>query len=147
MMALKAPRKLPKTIQPIGVGEYWDVEQINDTQYILRLRDDLVQTGAEYNTDLAIPIHHRIMEISVYHYDSAEILNTDPLTFKWYVDDGPNWRLIYQEINVGYTQIGANFMDEVNGGRDMNPGSYRFTTDTTAGHLISVSIRLEVLKR
>ena len=135
------------TIQPKGIGEYWDVEQINETQYILRLRNDLVQTGAEFNTDLAIPIHHRVMELFVYHYDAAGALSTDAFTFRWYTDDGPNWRLMFRETDVAFSSFGVSYQDEVNGGRDLNPGSYRFATNTTAGHLVNVSVRLEVLKR
>ena len=148
MLALKRKAaRLDKTIQPIGLGEFWVVEQINDTQYILRLKDDLVQTGSEFNTDLIIPIHHRVMELFVYHYDASEILSTNPFTFRWYTDDGPNWRLMFAETNVSYTSFGISYQDEVNGGRDLNPGSYRFATNTTATHLVNVSVRLEVLKR
>jgi len=148
LLALKRKAaRLDKTIQPIGLGEFWDSEQINDTQYILRLRNGIVQTGSEFNTDLKIPIHHRVMELFVYHYDASGVLNTNAFTFKWYTGDGPNWRLMFAETNVAYTSFGISYQDEVNGGRDLNPGSYRFATNTTNTHLVNVSVRLEVLKR
>ena len=148
MLTLKSVRK-PETDKirlPRGLEQYWNLEQINDVQYIIRLKDSIVQTGAEFNSDFLIPFHHRVMEMAVYHYTAAGALSTDTLTFKWYVRDGANWRIMWNKSAVTYSSFNVRYQDEVMGGTDLNPTTYRFTTNTTATDLIAVSVRLEVLK-
>ena len=145
MLANTKKRKAEdKTILPKGIFNEWNIEQINETQYFLRLKNGITQTGSEFSTDLIIPFHHKIMEVYAYHYTAAGALSTDNLTFKWYTGDGTNWRLMFAEEGVGYTSFGVSYQDEAEGGRLFNPCTYRFTTNTTNTDVIAVSMRLEV---
>jgi hypothetical protein len=125
----------------------WDVEQINDTQYLLRLRANIVQTGSEFNTDYIIPMHHRLLEMAYYHYlTGGATLATSNMTFKWYVRDGGNYKIMWNKTNVGYSSANVRYQDEVNGGTDFGSTVYRFTTNGDATDELAVTMRLEVLK-
>ena len=138
----------PRTLLPRGTLKDWSYEQINETEYVLRLRTPIAQTGSGFNSDYAIPLHHRVKELTAYHYDSTgSTLSTDLLTFKWYTQDGDNWRLRFNETNAPYTSFTISYLDEVNGGVDINPGTHRFYTDTTNTDKVAISMYIEVIHR
>ena len=125
----------------------WSVEQINDTQYLLRLRTNLIQTGAEFSTDYIIPMHHRLLEMTYYHYlTGGATLASTAITFKWYVRDGNNFKIMWNKTSVSYPSANVRYQDEVNGGTDFGSTTYRFTTNGAVTDEIAVTMRIEVLK-
>jgi hypothetical protein len=128
---------------PNGITGQFTYEHLNGNEYILRLKSSIPQTGSAVTTILNFPFHGKLEELRFYHYDLGGVLSNDPLDLAIYSQDGPDWT-INQKLDQSTASSGdVSYMDE--GGRTFNPTQFKVVSNTTAGHVIKISVRVEVL--
>jgi hypothetical protein len=132
----------PSPLFPAGVTNQWSYEHLAGNEYILRLKQSIAQTGSDVVTYLGFPFHGKLEEIRFYHYDPFGVLSADPLDLRIYSQDGPDWTINLKLDRSASTSADVSYMDE--GGRAFNPTLFKVVTNTTLGHLIKISVRVEV---
>jgi len=139
---LRKPQK-QTTILPRNFSQQWNFEHLSGQQYFLRLKTAITQTGSDVTTLLNLQFHGKMLELILYHYDSTNVLNHDPLNFTIYSQDGANWTINAKRDASISSSTDVSYLDE--GGRIFNPCQFKLITNTTAGHLIQLTARVEVL--